>query len=223
MGRYQECHGWDEERCVILSLQCRHIQCRHKLFFLVTVLLTSDALQDVRIISLSLAQCAFEGSMYLFVFFWTPSLQAAHTTEPQTVSVLPYGLIFSAFMASMMLGSLIFNQLTISKVATQAQLLTYAFILASLSFLISILYAEHEGIVFWAWCVLEMCVGIYHPAMGYLKSVIVDDGKRAAVYALMRIPLGLFVVGGLGITVNKSDAGKIFFFQRGGRGIESKV
>src|SRR5690349_18360179 len=36
-------------------------------------------LTDKRILTLGLASCFFEGSMYLFVFFWTPALKAAHS------------------------------------------------------------------------------------------------------------------------------------------------
>jgi hypothetical protein len=50
--------------------------------------------------------------MYLFVFLWVPSLQEAGGSE------LPLGFIFSSFMISMMLGSIIYT--TISSTAAAA-------------------------------------------------------------------------------------------------------
>lgn len=164
---------------------------------------------DRKVGSLAVASCVFEGSMYLFVFFWTPSLQDARTSvsSSSTESVLPYGLIFSCFMASMMLGSLIFNYMMNSKRLSQAQLLVYTFIVSALTFLTNLYFSSDEWVVFWMWCVFEVCVGIYYPCMGSLKGTIVEDGKRAATYALMRLPLNVFVVGALGLTGTSSDTG----------------
>ena len=36
--------------------------------------------------------------------------------------------------------------------------------------------------------------------MGNLKEKIVDDGVRAKVYGVLRVPLNVFVVVGLGLT-----------------------
>src|SRR5258708_23177970 len=56
---------------------------------------------DPAFLVLGLTQTCFEGSMYLFVFLWVPSLQEAGGPE------LPLGYIFSSFMISMMLGSIV--------------------------------------------------------------------------------------------------------------------
>lgn len=148
--------------------------------------------------------------MYLFVFFWTPSLQsaAAAVAPVGTKYILPYGLIFASFMSSMMLGSLLFNYITNAKLLPQAHLLVYVFLVAGLSFTMNVYFAENECVVFWMWCLLEGCVGMYFPCMGYLKGTIIEDGKRAATYALMRIPLNLLVVGALGTLGVSSGAGE---------------
>lgn len=49
-------------------------------------------------------------------------------------------------------------------------------------------------------CVFEACVGMYFPAMGYQKGKVVDDGNRAHIYGLLRIPFNIFVVVGLSLT-----------------------
>ena len=106
-----------------------------------------------------------------------------------------------------MLGSLIFNHMMNSKRLSQAQLLVYAFVVSALCFLTNVYFVNYEWVIFWMWCVFEGCVGIYYPCMGSLKGTIVEDGKRAATYALMRLPLNVFVVGVLGLTGASSDAG----------------
>ncbi|TVY42640.1 Molybdate-anion transporter, partial [Lachnellula cervina] len=130
-------------------------------------------INDRRILTLGLASCFFEGSMYLFVFFWTPALKAA--SNPSTHS-LPLGMIFASFMASVMLGSLLFN-LLISKyqLLSPSRLLTIIFAMASSSLLTPLL-SKNESFTFWSFCVFEMCVGMYWPSVGYLKGRFVEDG-----------------------------------------------
>ncbi|TVY22179.1 Molybdate-anion transporter [Lachnellula hyalina] len=153
-------------------------------------------LTDKRILTLGLASCFFEGSMYLFVFFWTPALKAAF--NPSTLS-LPLGMIFASFMASVMLGSLLFN-LLISKyqLLSPSHLLTIIFAMASSSLLTPLL-SRNESLTFWSFCVFELCVGMYWPSVGYLKGRFVEDGVRARVYGMLRIPLNIFVVVALGV------------------------
>ncbi len=49
-------------------------------------------------------QSLFEGSMYTFVFLWTPALQP-HGED------IPFGLIFSIFMVACMAGSAVAGKL----------------------------------------------------------------------------------------------------------------
>ena len=156
-------------------------------------------LTDRRILTLGLASCFFEGSMYLFVFFWTPALKAAAAAQSNGSTELPLGMIFATFMASVMLGSLLFNTLISSqRLLTPSRLLTIIFATASSSLLIPIV-TKSEALTFWSFCVFEMCVGMYWPSVGYLKGRIVEDGIRARVYGMLRIPLNLFVVVALGL------------------------
>ena len=64
---------------------------------------------DPILLVLGLTQTIFEGSMYLFVFIWVPTLQESSLSP----SSLPLGYIFSAFMVSMMLGSLLYTYITV--------------------------------------------------------------------------------------------------------------
>jgi hypothetical protein len=42
-------------------------------------------------------------------------------------------------------------------------------------------------------------VGMYFPSIGYLKGKVVEDGVRARVYGVLRIPLNIFVVVSLAL------------------------
>ncbi len=131
--------------------------------------------------------------MYLFVFFWTPFMEAARDPGAANIS-LPYGMIFACFMGSVMLGSQIFNLLVSSwGLISHARLLTSIFAIASSSLLISVMYRD-ERLVFWSFCCFEACVGMYFPSVGYLKGRIIEDGIRARVYGMLRIPLNIMVV-----------------------------
>ena len=161
-------------------------------------------LSDKRILTIGLASCFFEGSMYLFVFFWTPALKATRvalpTTIPPTSPDLPLGMIFASFMGSVMLGSLLFNFLvTTYAFVSPARFLTAIFALASSTLLITVI-SKDERMTFWSFCVFEACVGMYFPSIGYLKGKIVDDGIRARVYGMLRVPLNIFVVVALSLT-----------------------
>jgi len=174
-------------------------------------------LSDKRILTLGLASCFFEGSMYLFVFFWTPALKVAqvqHGNEP--IPDLPLGMIFSCFMGSVMIGSLSFN-LVVSryKLISHARLLTIIFSTASMSLLLTVVVKD-EAITFWSFCVFEACVGMYWPSVGYLKGRIIDDGIRARVYGMLRIPLNVFVVVALSLIKEGPEYRNLVFMTCGG-------
>lgn len=52
---------------------------------------------DSKIIYLGIIQSFFEGAMYIFVFMWTPALEA---TSPWTEQLISHGWIFACFMVS---------------------------------------------------------------------------------------------------------------------------
>jgi hypothetical protein len=108
--------------------------------------------------------------MYLFVFFWTPALKTAAAAQLNGSAELPLGMIFAAFMASVMLGPLLFNNLISSqRLLSPARLLTIIFATASSSLLIPSV-STSETITFWSFCVFEMCVGMYWPSVGYERT-----------------------------------------------------
>lgn len=124
---------------------------------------------------------------------------------------LPLGMIFACFMGSVMLGSLAFN-LLVSKyqIISPSRLLTIIFATASSSLLVTVLVKD-EAMTFWSFCVFEACVGMYWPSVGYLKGRFIDDGIRARVYGMLRIPLNAFVVIALSLIKEGDDYRNLVF------------
>jgi len=148
-----------------------------------------NTLSNTRVLSLGLASTMFEGSMYLFVFYWTPALRSTQTTA----TGLPYGVIFASFMASALAASLAFNTIASSHIVRYSTLLIAILATANICFFLSI-SPKSEQSTFWIFCLFEATVGMYWPCTGYLKGKLIDDGMRAQVYSILRIPLNLFVV-----------------------------
>ncbi|KAJ3764070.1 hypothetical protein EV360DRAFT_32252 [Lentinula raphanica] len=160
------------------------------------------ARQDKVLLILGLTQTCFEGSMYLFVFLWVPSLQEA--SRSSNISPLPLGYIFSAFMISMMLGSLLYTAITshylTSSPRSNDNSLTVHAKLSSLVCAISGLVlaasvtSRNEQVRFWCFCVFEACVGMYYPVQGMLRGSLISNEHRATLSSLFRVPLNIFVV-----------------------------
>lgn len=128
----------------------------------------------------------FEGSMYIFVFMWTPAL----TNKADTV-LLPFGLIFSTFMVSCMAGSSMFSIQIEKYKCEQLGVAVFAVAAGAMAVVAS---SSSVTVKFIAMNLFEMTVGMYFPIMGTLKGHIVPENKRAAIYNLFRIPLNFIVL-----------------------------
>jgi hypothetical protein len=165
---------------------------------------------------LALVSCFFEGSLFLFIFFKFPALKLAHNlagSKEGTHSIvastqskinpaaeLPFGLIFAILMCSMMLGSMLYNNITATSSTFPAKrVLMGTLIVASVCFFIPGHFHD-ERITLWCFCVFELCCGVYYPVMASIKGKIIEDGSRASVYTVLRIPLNAFVVLALSTT-----------------------
>lgn len=144
------------------------------------------------ILSCGIISSLFEGSMYIFVFMWTPALTVLAKSEMgDSFDGLPFGVIFSTFMVSCMAGSSIFS-IAMEKMRPE-QLAVPVFGVATCAFGI-IVVSTHATTTFLAMNLFEMCVGLYFPSMGTMKGMIVPEDKRAAIYNLFRIPLNFIVL-----------------------------
>lgn len=116
------------------------------------------------------------------------------TPNSATGSELPYGMIFAILMCCMMIGASIYRVL-ISYVPDihASQLLVMIMAIASICFCIPA-YFRSERIVFWCFCIFEMCCGMYFPLIASRRGRIIEDRVRARIYGWMRVPLNMFVV-----------------------------
>jgi MFS transporter, MFS domain-containing protein family, molybdate-anion transporter len=128
----------------------------------------------------------FEGSMYIFVFMWTPSLTG------QSSEALPFGLIFSTFMVCCMAGSSVFSIL-MDKGLSGESMAVGVFVVAATA-MATVAISPSNTVKFLGMNLFEITVGLYFPIMGTLKGIIVPEGKRAAIYNLYRIPLNFIVL-----------------------------
>jgi hypothetical protein len=144
------------------------------------------------ILSCGIISSLFEGSMYIFVFMWTPALTTLAKAElGDDFEGLPFGVIFSTFMVCCMAGSSIFS-IAMEKMKPE-QLAVIVFGVAAFAFLM-VVYSGGATATFLAMNLFEMCVGMYFPSMGTMKGMIVPENKRAAIYNLFRIPLNFIVL-----------------------------
>ncbi|KAL3149800.1 hypothetical protein ABBQ38_013625 [Trebouxia sp. C0009 RCD-2024] len=161
--------------------------------------------EDPRVGLLGTMQSLFEGSMYTFVFLWTPAL------SPDGEH-LPHGMIFACFMVSSMAGSALAGRLlahasgykperymqTVFAVSAATLTVPVAFHLQRSSETSS-LDPNAPGITFegkiqlLAFCVFEACVGIFWPSMMKMRSQYVPEESRSTIINFFRIPLNLFV------------------------------
>lgn len=165
---------------------------------------------DPILLVLGLTQTIFEGSMYLFVFIWVPTLQES-SLNPAS---LPLGYIFSAFMVSMMLGSLLYTYITAhwcppstssnlqkharsastaslssqgdSTLVLHAQLSSLVCAASAVTFAACVRVGKGKGeqgehLKFWAFCLFEACVGMYYPVQGMLRGSLIANEHRATV------------------------------------------
>jgi MFS family permease len=156
-------------------------------------------LRDRNIMILALVSGFFEGSLFLFIFFKFPALKLSHQLSGST-DELPFGLIFAILMCSMMLGSLLYKHVSTSTNPLPAQKMLIGILaVSSVCFFIPGHFRD-ERLTLWCFCIFELCCGIYYPAMGSLKSKLIEDGSRASIYGILRIPLNVFVVLALSTT-----------------------
>lgn len=113
---------------------------------------------------------------------------------------LPFGLIFAILMCSMMLGSMLYNNITkMSTVIPAKTVLMGTLAVASACFFVPGHFRD-ERVTMWSFCVFELCCGVYYPVMASIKGKLIDDSSRASVYTVLRIPLNAFVVLALSTT-----------------------
>lgn len=155
---------------------------------------------DEKIALLGAIQSLFEGSMYTFVFLWTPAL------SPDDEDI-PHGFIFATFMLSSMIGSsLAARMMTRSTLKVEAYM-QIVFLVSAATLLCPVIInllvkssGEKGGsmtaagrLQLFAFCVFEACVGIFWPSIMKLRSQYVPEESRSTILNFFRIPVNIFV------------------------------
>ncbi|KAL2921769.1 Molybdate-anion transporter [Bienertia sinuspersici] len=155
---------------------------------------------DEKIALLGAIQSLFEGSMYTFVFLWTPAL------SPNDEEI-PHGFIFATFMLASMLGSSIASRLLSRSSPRVESYMQVVFSISAASLLLPIVTnflvepskVKGDGISFsgciqvLGFCAFEACVGIFWPSIMKMRSQYIPEEARSTIMNFFRIPLNIFV------------------------------
>ncbi|KAJ7965295.1 Molybdate-anion transporter, Major facilitator superfamily domain protein [Quillaja saponaria] len=155
---------------------------------------------DEKIALLGAIQSLFEGSMYTFVFLWTPAL------SPNDEDI-PHGFIFATFMLASMLGSSLASRLMAHPSPRVESYMQIVFVVSSGSLLLPILTSflvapsnvKGGSMSFSGWiqtlgfCAFESCVGIFWPSIMKMRSQYIPEEARSTIMNFFRIPLNIFV------------------------------
>ncbi|KAI0426250.1 hypothetical protein F5Y09DRAFT_319391 [Xylaria sp. FL1042] len=157
------------------------------------------------ILALTVASTMFDSSMNLFLFYWTPTISSVHTSAGE----LPYGIIYSMFMAVSMAAALVFNIIMSKQIITHSRLLVGILLIANFCF-VKLANVKTETDAFGLFCLLEVCVGMFAPCIGHLKGTLIDDDARATVYSMMRIPFNVLAIVSLLTAKDNDNIGGVF-------------
>ncbi|KAK0593353.1 hypothetical protein LWI29_035192 [Acer saccharum] len=155
---------------------------------------------DEKIALLGAIQSLFEGSMYTFVFLWTPAL------SPNDEDI-PHGFIFATFMLASMLGSSFASRLMARATPKVESYMQIVFLVSSASlmlpivttFLVAPSNVKGGSITFagciqlLGFCTFEACVGIFWPSIMKMRSQYIPEEARSTIMNFFRIPLNIFV------------------------------
>jgi len=132
----------------------------------------------------------FEGSMYSFIFMWVPTMLAALKG-----SSLPTGLVFASMMTCISLGGLLFSPSMLLSFAKAEHVGVGCFLVGALA-LLGPVFCDQVAAVMGSYLVFEICVGIFNPCGGVLRSKVIPDNLQGSVMNMFRIPLNSLVVVG---------------------------
>ncbi|CAH8317869.1 unnamed protein product [Eruca vesicaria subsp. sativa] len=155
---------------------------------------------DEKIALLGAIQSLFEGSMYTFVFLWTPAL------SPNGEEI-PHGFIFAMLMLASMLGSSLASLLLARSSPKVESYMQIVFLVSAASLLLPVIMDSFEapsqldggGITFsgcfqlLGFCIFEVCVGLFWPSIMKMRSQYIPEEARSTIMNFFRIPLNILV------------------------------
>lgn len=140
-----------------------------------------------KVLLLGIIQSCFEGAMFIFVFIWTPALEG-DLEEGQSI---PHGLIFACFMVCIMIGSNVFS--SVIKTHSVENSARFVMLLAAFALAVPVMFKNHR-VNLVAFCVFEVCCGMYFPSLGTLRGRFIPEEVRATIMNVFRIGLNVIVV-----------------------------
>ncbi|CAI0441799.1 unnamed protein product [Linum tenue] len=147
---------------------------------------------DEKIALLGAIQSLFEGSMYTFVFLWTPALSPSGED-------IPHGFIFATFMLASMLGSSVASRLLARSSPKAESYMQIVFLISAAALMLPVITIKGGGISFsgciqlMGFCAFEACVGIFWPSIMKMRSQYIPEEARSTIMNFFRIPLNIFV------------------------------
>uniref|UniRef100_A0A0D6QUE7 Molybdate-anion transporter n=1 Tax=Araucaria cunninghamii TaxID=56994 RepID=A0A0D6QUE7_ARACU len=155
---------------------------------------------DEKIALLGAIQSLFEGSMYTFVFLWTPAL------SPNEQDI-PHGFIFATFMLASMMGSSLASRLMARPTLKVESYMQIVFLVSAASLLLPVTTTfflepntEKGGSItpggrlqLLGFCIFEACVGIFWPSIMKMRSQYIPEEARSTIMNFFRMPLNIFV------------------------------
>jgi MFS family permease len=153
-------------------------------------------LADKKIFLTGAIQGLYEAAMYIFILQWPPAMAAAIKSFYGATVSIPYGLIFSCFMASCLLGSTIFGKAIHANSAAKvsSMLVTLAFLSMSVATYSTSLTTPPLALLVTSLFLFEATVGCYFPTIGTLRSKFVPSSQRSIILNIFGVPLNLLVV-----------------------------
>ena len=152
---------------------------------------------DRKMLMLGAVQSLFEGSMYIFVMQWPPALISAVKGHYGPEATVPFGTIFSCFMACCMVGSTIFGKLTSRKGASMEKLFLGMLFVSALSMGTATwaIYAGYDFVTLvLSLFAFEGAVGMYFPLIGFMRGKYLYASHRSVIMTLFSVPLNVLVV-----------------------------
>lgn len=144
------------------------------------------------LLHLGIIQSLFESVMYTFVFLWTPVLSPIHPS---------LGFVFSSFMLCIMFGSSL-DSVLLSKYHIPCETLLKASIVLSLCSMLGCSFGTYVQmqslretfgtyICLVAFLCYEVAIGMYYPAIGYLRGIVLPESHRISITNWFRFPTNL--------------------------------
>ncbi|KRX63196.1 Major facilitator superfamily domain-containing protein 5 [Trichinella sp. T9] len=144
-------------------------------------------------------QSLYEGSFYLFIFMWTPIFIQLNPDANYSPS---FGNIYACFMASNLLGTILYRRLSTHLSISNLLSIATACSLAGMGFSVLVGYpGETSGvkykILLLTLCLYQTGVGLYFPVMQRQQKDILPAEARPVLLALFRVPLNIIAIGAL--------------------------